>query len=181
MKKILFIIGSLRKNSFSLQLAKEAEITLGGKAEVSYLEYSDIPFMNQDIEFPAPDGVSRVRKSVADADALWFFTPEYNFHIPGLLKNLLDWLSRPLQPNNTSRSSAIKEKTAAITSVAGKSAGAGARKNLSALLTILSVTVVGNTGFSANPEAFQTGSLIITEDMKRAVQTQAEQLLLTLD
>ena len=52
MKKILFIIGSLRKESFNRQLALEAEKMIGSQAEVTYLDYSDVPLINQDIEFP---------------------------------------------------------------------------------------------------------------------------------
>ena len=100
MKKILMIVGSLRNNSLNMQLAKIAEEMLAGKAEVSFLDYADIPFMNQDIEYPAPESVSRVRQIVMEADGIWFFTPEYNSYIPGVLKNLLDWLSRTLQPND---------------------------------------------------------------------------------
>lgn len=50
--------------------------------------------MNEDIEFPAPEAVKRVREAVKAADGLWFFTPEYNHSYPGVLKNLIDWLSR---------------------------------------------------------------------------------------
>ena len=64
MKKILFIIGSLRKESFNKKLAKEVEEMLDGRATVEYLDYSDVPLMNQDIEFPAPEAVKRDRKSV---------------------------------------------------------------------------------------------------------------------
>ena len=49
MKKILFIIGSLRKESFNKKLAKEVEQMLSGRATVEYLDYSDVPLMNQDI------------------------------------------------------------------------------------------------------------------------------------
>ena len=89
-KKILFIIGSLRKNSFNRQLAAKCrEILLQKGAEVSELEYSTIPFMNQDSETPVPASINRVRTEVAAADGIWIFTPEYNFAVPGVLKNLL--------------------------------------------------------------------------------------------
>ena len=52
MKKVLFIIGSLRKESFNRQLALEVEKMIGTQAEVTYLDYSDVPLINQDIEFP---------------------------------------------------------------------------------------------------------------------------------
>ena len=48
----------------------------------------DVPVFSQDIEFPAPEAVRRVRKAVADADALWIVSPEYNHGVPGGLKNL---------------------------------------------------------------------------------------------
>ena len=103
MKKVLMIVGSLRKDSFNLQLAKVAEKILKGQAEVRYLHYADLPFMNQDMEFPAPESVARVRQEVLAADGIWIFSPEYNYQIPGVLKNLLDWLSRPLAPNDWER------------------------------------------------------------------------------
>ena len=64
MAKVLFIVGSLRKGSFNRQMAKEVEKIIGDRAKVSYLEYSDLPYMNQDIEFPAPEKVQRVRDAV---------------------------------------------------------------------------------------------------------------------
>ena len=75
MKKILFIVGSLRKDSFNRQLAQEAEKNLAGLAEVTYLDYTDVPFLNQDIEYPAPAAVAKLRETVANADGLWIFTP----------------------------------------------------------------------------------------------------------
>ena len=106
MKKVLLIVGSLRKESFNLQLAKLAEEMLKDKVQVSLLQYADLPFMNQDMEFPAPESVARVRQEVLAADGIWIFSPEYNYQIPGVLKNLLDWLSRPLAPNDWERGSA---------------------------------------------------------------------------
>ena len=88
MPKVLMIIGSLRKGSFNRRMAGEIQKLIGDRADVTILEYADIPYMNQDIEFPAPAEVARVRKEVQDADALWICTPEYNGNIPGVLKNL---------------------------------------------------------------------------------------------
>nr|WP_330368229.1 NADPH-dependent FMN reductase [Peptoanaerobacter stomatis] len=71
-------------------------------AEVSFLEYSDIPYMNRDIESLAPNQIVRIKEEVLKADTLWVIAPEYNFSYPGVLKNLLDWLSRPLKENDFS-------------------------------------------------------------------------------
>ncbi|NLA60401.1 MAG: NAD(P)H-dependent oxidoreductase [Firmicutes bacterium] len=93
--KILAIVGSLRKDSYNRQLAMLAKEIVGDRAEFEILEYSDVPLLNQDIEFPPPEPVKRVREAAKAADGIWFFTPEYNHFFPGVLKNLIDWLSLP--------------------------------------------------------------------------------------
>ena len=95
-KRIVAIVGSLRKESYNLQLAQKAKEILGERADFQIIDYADVPQMNQDIEYPAPDSVRRVRDAVKSADGLWIFTPEYNHSYPGVLKNLIDWLSRPI-------------------------------------------------------------------------------------
>ncbi len=92
--KIVAIVGSLRKDSYNRQLALAAKSAVGDAADVELLEYADVPLMNEDIEFPAPEAVRRVREIVKAADGIWFFSPEYNHFFPGVLKNLIDWLSR---------------------------------------------------------------------------------------
>ena len=96
MKKILAIVGSLRKDSFNKQLALAAQKAVADQADFEILDYSAVPFFNQDLEHPAPEAVTRVRKLVKEADGLWIFTPEYNHYFSGVLKNLIDWLSRPV-------------------------------------------------------------------------------------
>ncbi len=88
MIKILAIVGSLRKESYNRQLALTAKEIIGDRADFALLEYSDIPLMNQDIEYPAPEAVKRARDAVKSADGIWFFTPEYNHFFPGVLKKL---------------------------------------------------------------------------------------------
>ncbi len=97
--KILAIVGSFRKESYNRKLAEAARERIGDRAEFAFLEYRDVPLFDQDFEFPAPDAVKRVREAVRAADAIWFFTPEYNHFFPGALKNLIDWLSRPSGKN----------------------------------------------------------------------------------
>jgi len=59
--KILAIVGSLRKDSYNRQLALAAKEIIGNRADFTLLEYQDVPLMNQDIEYPAPEAVKRVR------------------------------------------------------------------------------------------------------------------------
>ena len=96
---ILAIAGSLRQGSYNRQLAEAAGAALGRlrpEAGFQLLAWDDVPLMNQDTEHPAPAAVARVRDEVKRADGLWLFSPEYNHAIPGPLKNLIDWLSRPV-------------------------------------------------------------------------------------
>ena len=178
MKKILFIVGSLRKDSFNRKLALEAEKMIGRKAEVTYLDYSDIPFMNQDLEVPEPEAVNRLRKTVADADGVWIFTPEYNFSYPGHVKNLLDWLSRPVKPGDYGTPTAINGKKVALSGAGGKMATAKCREKLTELLTFIKAEVMEQqTGIVLNAEAWTEGRMILSDDQKSALKTQAEAFL----
>lgn len=178
MKKILFIVGSMREKSFNGQLAAAAAEELKGKAETAFLSYGDIPFMNQDIEFPAPEAVLRVRREVETADGIWIVTPEYNYSYPGVLKNLLDWLSRPHKPNDYASGTSVKGKKAAISGVAGKSEAAGSRGKLKELLDKMGMKVMEQqTGVSINREAWKTDELTLSDDTKKELAQQAEQFL----
>ena len=178
-KKVLLIVGSLRKNSFNRQLAQEIEKLINDRAEVSYLSFSDLPYMNQDIEFPAPKEVERVRREVESADGVWFITPEYNSSYPGLLKNLLDWLSRPLKQGDFGGASAISGKKAAVSGAAGQSAASGARQKLRELLSFIRTEVVAEdeTGVALCMEAFQSNRLILSEAERELLKKQAERFL----
>ena len=179
MKKVLMIVGSLRKNSFNHQLAEKVQAMLSGKAEVRILQFADLPFMNQDIEFPAPESVAGVRQAVQEADGIWIFSPEYNYQIPGVLKNLLDWLSQPLVPNDWERGSVMKGKPVTISGVAGQSAASGVRKQLSALLEIMSMKLIGGqgSGVSLDAGAFQSGALNLSEENLAEIRRQADAFL----
>lgn len=179
MKKVLFIVGSLRRESYNRQLAGQAEKLLQGKAEVSYLDFADLPYMNQDIEFPAPAAVQRVRDEVQRADAVWIFTPEYNSSYPGLLKNLLDWLSRPLKPNDYANPTAISGKPVTVSGAAGKSACMNSIGKMLPLLEMMRTNLMQEpiTGIALSPEAWQTGELSMSEDQRAALRKQAEAFL----
>ena len=114
MTKVLFIVGSLRQGSFNQQLAAQAEKVLEGKAEVSYLDWKDIPVFSQELETPVLPAVQTARDAVLAADAIWFFSPVYNASIPGPVKNLIDWLSRAVDLSDTTGVSAINEKVVTV-------------------------------------------------------------------
>ena len=146
MKNILFVIGSTRANSFNRQLANKVEEMLEKKANVTYLDFKELPFFNQDTEFPTPDAVERVRNMVESSDGIWFFCPEYNRSYPGYLKNLIDWLSRTKVLNDLSSGTSIKGKKVTICGASGESAAKYAREKLKDLLDYIEADVYSNDG-----------------------------------
>lgn len=178
MKKILFIIGSLREKSFNRQMALVAKEIVGNRAEVLELDYSDLPLLSQDIEHPEPAAVARVRKAVKEADALWIFTPEYNFSYPGHLKNLLDWMSRPVVPMDYATPTCINGKRVAISGAGGKAATANCRAKLTDLLTFIKADVLSEqTGIAVPAEAWGTDILTLTDEQKAQLKIQADKLI----
>jgi chromate reductase len=101
--RVLGISGSLRKGSFNTSLLRAAiEIAEIGKLPIQFdtADIREIPSYDEDLRaggFPKP--VQKLRDAIANANALLFVTPEYNFSVPGVLKNAIDWASRaPAQP-----------------------------------------------------------------------------------
>lgn len=178
-KKIVFIVGSLRKGSFNRQLADAVKELIGDRALVDFLDYADIPFMNQDIQFPAPEAVARVRREIQAADGIWIFTPEYNHQIPGVLKNLLDWLSRPLEEGKFGSGTAVSGKAVTVSGAGGKLATAECRAHLDTLLTFMRMRVMkeGETGVSLPVDAFQTGKYEVSGEVKEQLSAQADAFL----
>lgn len=138
--KILAVVGSLRKESYNRQLALAAKEIIGDRADFTLLEYQDVPMMNQDIEYPAPEAVKRVRDEVKAADGIWFFTPEYNHFFPGVLKNLIDWLSRPISKEEPN---VLGGKLAAISGISPAMGGTGlAQDHLVTLISFLNMDIM---------------------------------------
>ena len=178
MKKILFVIGSLRAKSFNRQMANVAREIIGNRAEVQELDYSDLPLLNQDVEQPEPAAVARIRKTVAEAAGLWIFTPEYNKSYPGHLKNLLDWLSRPVKPMDYGTPTCINGKRVAISGAGGKAATANCRAKLTELLTFMKAEVLPEqVGIAVPAEAWGTDVLVLTEEQKAELKALADALL----
>jgi NAD(P)H-dependent FMN reductase len=159
-----------------MQLAKKVAQLLADKADTDILEYADVPFMNQDYEFPTPESVQKARQAVLNADGIWMFTPEYNYQIPGVLKNLLDWLSRPVSQDDTQRNSVLKNKPVTVSGVAGKSGAAGARKNLSALAQSMRMKLIAGegSGISLDSTAWSTDVLNLSEEDIEMLKKQVE-------
>ena len=97
---ILGLAGSLRQKSFNRALLKEAAQLTPDGAEIEIFELEGIPGFNQDEENNPPQKVKDLKQKVSAADAILFVTPEYNYSVSGVLKNAIDWASRPYGDNS---------------------------------------------------------------------------------
>lgn len=111
--RILALVGSLRAASVNRQLAEAAVQTAPEGVEITiYQGLADIPFYNEDLDVPGsvPAAAQALRDAVAESNGLLLVTPEYNGSIPAVLKNVIDWASRPYG------SGALKDRPVAVVS-----------------------------------------------------------------
>jgi chromate reductase len=93
--KILGIAGSLRKGSYNQSALKAAVGLVPEGAEIEFYDIDGFPGYNQDMDADPPAKVTEFKQKIREADAILFSSPEYNYSVPGLLKNAIDWASRP--------------------------------------------------------------------------------------
>ncbi|WP_176248342.1 NADPH-dependent FMN reductase [Sulfitobacter sp. HGT1] len=115
MTNLLFVVGSLRAASASKAAARALVDRLGSDVTCSFADIGGLPHYNADLgDVPAATGLI---KQIHDADGLVFVTPEYNYSVPGVLKNAIDWASRP------AFESVFKGKKCFVISVSGGALG----------------------------------------------------------
>jgi chromate reductase len=96
---ILGFAGSLRKDSYNKAILRAAASLVPGDAELSIFDLEGIPPFNQDLEKEPPEKVKDLKAKIRASEAILISTPEYNYSIPGVLKNSIDWVSRPYGDN----------------------------------------------------------------------------------
>ena len=121
--RILGISGSARKGSYNFSLLMEAKASMPEGVEMQIFDTSSLPLYNQDLDHSLPAQVKEFKREIASADSVLFATPEHNYTVPALLKNAIEWGSRPEDDNSWDG------KPAAIMS-ASTSARGGARAQL---------------------------------------------------
>ncbi len=102
MEKIVIaaFAGSLRQDSFNKAIINTAKKYAPENIEINVLDLNGIPLYNQDEEGSMPESVRNFKNALTGADAILIATPEYNRSIPGVLKNAIDWASRPYGNNS---------------------------------------------------------------------------------
>jgi chromate reductase, NAD(P)H dehydrogenase (quinone) len=137
--------GSLRKDSLNRALLRAALEFVPPAAKLEIFELDGIPPFNQDLEMSVPVKVQEFKSRIKAADAVLIVTPEYNYSVPGVLKNAIDWASRPPGDNS------FDNKPAAIMSAStGILGGARAQYHLRQTLVFLNVHPINK------PEVFVT-------------------------
>lgn len=123
--KILGFAGSLRRGSYNKAILREAKKSAPQGMEIEIFDLEGIPPYNQDLDNDMPARVKEFKSKIRKSDAILIATPEYNYSMPGVLKNAIDWASRPPGDN------AFDGKPAAIMSASiGMIAGARAQYHL---------------------------------------------------
>ncbi len=129
--------GSLRSGSFNRMLLEEFASLAPDGSFFSIAEIRDIPLYNPDNERESGEAVSRFRNALNDADAILVVTPEYNYSIPGFLKNAIDSVSRPVDSNP------FKDKPVAIASCSiGMLGGSRAQYHLRQVMQFLEARTI---------------------------------------
>lgn len=142
---ILGFAGSLRKGSYNKALLRAAEELLTEEAKLEIFDLEVIPPFNQELESRMPEKVKEFKAKIRDADAILIATPEHNYSVPGVLKNAIDWASRPYGDNS------FEGKPAAIMSAStGMLGGSRAQYHLRQIFVFLDMRPVNR------PEVFIT-------------------------
>ena len=138
MFNVIVIVGSLRKGSFNKKLALALDKLNHPQLQFSLAEIDDIPLYNQDLDHNLPSSVVRLKKEISSADAVLFVTPDINRSVPGVLKNIADWGTRPYGQNCWAR-----KPTAMIGTSPSNVATAVAQSHLRHILVAINAILLG--------------------------------------
>lgn len=161
--KVLALVGGISSGSLNKKYFKNIVEMNPQGFEFETFDISKLPFFSQDIENDPPDVVTEFKEKIREAEAILFVTPEYNSSIPGVLKNCLDWGSRPYGQ------SLWPQKPAAILGASPGNAGTfGAQNHLRQMLAYLNMSTMGQPQiyFGGAHKAFNEEGKLVNEKTK---------------
>jgi len=172
--KVLGIAGSLREGSFNRSALRAAKELAPEGMEIEIFDIAGLPGFNQDQEADPPEQAAELKRRIREADAVVLVTPEYNYSISGVLKNAIDWASRPYGD------SAWDGKPAAIMGASGGAiATARAQYDLRKMMVFLNMfplnrpeVMIGNAG-----EKFDENGKLTDEQTRKFISDQMQALL----
>jgi chromate reductase len=171
---ILGFAGSLRKGSYNRALLRATLELVPEDVQLEIFELDAIPVFNQDLENSLPDKVKEFKTKIKAADAILMVTPEYNYSIPGVMKNAIDWASRPPGTNPFS------EKPVAIMSAStGMLGGSRAQYHLRQCFVFLNMRPVMKPEVFVNfaEQKFDTEGKLIDEKTKGIIRDLLKSLI----
>src|SRR5579872_6860263 len=164
---VLVIVGSLRKESFSLKIANALAKLAPPTLKLEVVTPHGISFFNQDLEANPPADWLAFREKIQKSDGVLFVTPEYNRAIPGVLKNAIDVASRPY-----GKSSFLGKPVGIISNSPGPLGGVSAAKTLQNILPGISGPILGQpeTYLNAIGDAFDEKGNLTKESLQKVLQ-----------
>jgi chromate reductase len=171
---VLGFAGSLRKGSYNKALLRAAMELMSGDAKLEIFDLEGIPPFNQDLENRMPEKVKKFKAKIRAADAILIATPEYNFSIPGVLKNAIDWASRPYGDNS------FEGKPVAVMSASvGMLGGARAQYHLRQIFVFLNMYPVNRPEVIVTfaPEKIDGKGMVTDEATKKFMKELLENLV----
>jgi chromate reductase len=166
--KIAVVVGSLRKESFNRQLAHAVTSLAPADFTFEFLDIGVLPLYSQEYDADYPEVARRFKQQIEGADALLFVTPEYNRSIPGVLKNALDWGSRPWGTNSW------RGKPGAVLGTSPGAIGTAlAQQHLRNVLAYLDVALLGQPEMFIKHDASRINEKgeIINDDTRKFLQS----------
>jgi NAD(P)H-dependent FMN reductase len=164
-QNILALVGGISKNSINRKLFEALKGIAPEAMKFSNFDISKLPFYSQDLEMDLPGVVQDLKSQIVAADAILFVTPEYNRSVPGVLKNAIDWASRPYGK------SVWKSKKAAILGMSpGKTGTMASQQHLRLILSAVGVYVL------PQPEIYLVHSETLNEKGELASERTKEYL-----
>ena len=176
--KVIGISGSLRKASYNTALLNVFLMNAPEAVEVETASIDALPFYNEDIEAPYPSAAQALKTQLQEADGFIIATPEYNRGVPGILKNAIDWMSRP------AGTSPFKQKPVLVVGASDGNIGtAVAQASLKHTLLHLDAIIPGKPEFyvSRAQDKFNGSGELIDEKTLEHVQSAWQVLLRNIE
>lgn len=167
---IAVLIGSLRQRSINRGLFKAAVELAPVNFTFVETNIGELPHFNDDLDVDGgPEPVRIIREQVASADGVLFITPEYNHSIPGVLKNAIDWLSRP-----SGRAAILGKPVAVMGAAGGRSGSMRAQMQLRSLFPTLNLQALNKPEviITFAGEKFDSDGVLIDEESRSVVAAQ---------
>lgn len=165
--QIAVIVGSLRKDSFNRQLARAVTSLAPADFSFDFVDIGVLPLYSQDYDADFPEVARKFKQQIEAADALLVVTPEYNRSMPGVLKNAIDWGSRPWGKNSWSG-----KPGAVLGTSLGATGTALAQQHLRNVMAYLDVALLGQPEMFIKHDASKIDEKgeIIDDDMRNFLQ-----------